>query len=92
MNVKIKYYGIFKDITNLSEEILEPKETAPNLKSVVSILSERYGSRFKDTILDMKTDECKGGMVILINELKGDLDQEIGEGDVISFFQMVTGG
>jgi len=92
VRVRIKYYGSFKDITNLSEEIFELKGTEHNLKSLVAMVSKKYGSKFADIIINPRTNEYREGIVILFNELKGDLDQKIKDGDVISFLPMVTGG
>lgn len=51
LRVKIKYFAIFREITNKREEELDVKEGA-TIKELLETLSERYGKRFKDLVFN----------------------------------------
>jgi MoaD family protein len=62
--VKIKYFAIFRKVTNKKEEELEIKEGS-TVKDLLEALSERYGKRFKDLIFDEKTGSLSGHLLLL---------------------------
>ena len=92
MKIKIRYYTFFKQTTNIGEEIVELKDIEHSLDEVADIISSKYGSKFRDLILDSKTNKHKMDFAILVNGLRGKWDQKILPGDIISFLPIFAGG
>ncbi|MBS7658799.1 MoaD/ThiS family protein [Candidatus Bathyarchaeota archaeon] len=51
MKVKVKYFAIFREITNKRDEELELQEGA-TVKDLLKILSDKYGKKFKDLVFN----------------------------------------
>jgi molybdopterin synthase sulfur carrier subunit len=51
LKVKVKYFAIFREITNKREEELEVKKGA-TVKDLLEALAERYGKKFRDLVFN----------------------------------------
>ncbi|MEM3392934.1 MAG: ubiquitin-like small modifier protein 1 [Candidatus Bathyarchaeia archaeon] len=49
--MKVKYFAIFREITNKRDEELELQEGA-TVKDLLKILSDKYGKKFKDLVFN----------------------------------------
>lgn len=51
MKVKVKYFAIFRELTNKREEELEVKEGS-TVKDLLEVLAEKYGKKFRDIVFN----------------------------------------
>ncbi|MEM3151387.1 MAG: ubiquitin-like small modifier protein 1 [Candidatus Bathyarchaeia archaeon] len=49
--MKVRYFAIFREITNKRDEELELQEGA-TVKDLLKILSDKYGKKFKDLVFN----------------------------------------
>jgi molybdopterin converting factor small subunit len=92
MKIRVRYYTFFKEKTNIAEELFELENRNHTLDEVANIVSNKYGSKFRELILDAETNEYRTDFVVIVNGIKGKWDQTILPGDIISFLPIFAGG
>lgn len=92
--ITVQAYATLRDI--LGSRNLEVSTPARTIGELVDFLSERYGSSFKEKLIDSRTNTLKGSYRVLVNgcdiESLSRLETKIREGDKILFFPPVGGG
>ena len=92
MDIKLRYFGFFDDLVGRKEEILGFTKRDQRIKDVIHLLFEKYGTTFANTLVDPNTNQVREGCVLLLNDIKGNMDDEIKDGDVISMLPVLAGG
>ncbi|NIS59216.1 MAG: MoaD family protein [Proteobacteria bacterium] len=90
--VVVKLFTTLRELTG--EKQIEVRGDA--VAEIVEKVVEKYGSKFRDTLLDKETGRIKPFYNILVNgirlSLREGLDTEVKDGDVIAIFPPVGGG
>lgn len=92
MEIKLRYFGFFNDLVDRKEESLGFTKHDMRIREVIYLLSEKYGTTLANTLIDPNTDQVREGCVLLLNDVKGHLEDEIKDGDVISMLPVLAGG
>ena len=92
MNIKLRYFGFFEDITGRKEESLGFTKDNLCVGDVIYLLSEKYGTPFINTLINPNTNQIREGCILLLNDTKGYLGEQINDGDVISMLPVLAGG
>lgn len=92
MTIKVKYFAFFKDLVGRDEDIIEVEQDNFDVWDLINLLSERYGNTFRNTLMNLETKQLKEGCILLLNDMKGHLDQRLKDGDAISFLPVLAGG
>ena len=92
MNIKLRYFGFFQDLVGRKEESRVFMKDNLRVGDVIHFLSEIYGTQFIDTLINPETNQIREGCVLLLNDMKGHLDEGIRDGDVISMLPVLAGG
>ena len=96
MKIRIKgFFSIKEALGGRGEGEMEVEHAT--IRELLTGLSERYGTRFKDQVLDPQTNEVRSENQILLNGrhyryLPEGLDTELKEGDFLAIFPLVAGG
>jgi len=90
--VTVRFYTTLRELTGEKQiEVI-----GDTLAVVVEKVVEKYGSKFRDALLDKDTDRIKSFYGILVNgvrvNLREGLNVEVKDGDVIAIFPPVGGG
>ena len=96
MKIKVSGYLTIRKVMG-EMCLLEIEKTKPTIIEVLAELSDRFGQRFKDLILDSKTKKIREDVRVLLNgrhhkHLKDGLETELKEGDEIALFPPIAGG
>lgn len=90
--VVVKFFTTLRELTGEKQTEVRGDTVAEIVEKVV----EKYGSKFRDTLLDKETGRIKPFYSILLNgvriSLREGLDTEVKDGDVIAIFPPVGGG
>lgn len=90
--VVVKFFTTLRELTGEKQTEVRGDTVAGIVEKVV----EKYGSKFRDTLLDEETGRVKPFYSILVNgirlSLREGLDTEVKDGDVIAIFPPVGGG
>ena len=66
------------------------------MTSVLQRLVDRYGARFREALLDPKTEQLRGSVVLLVNGrvLSGPerLEAQLADGDTVMLLPAIGGG
>lgn len=93
-NVTVQAYATLGDI--LGSRKVEVSATAKTVGELIDFLAERFGTSFKERLIDSQTNELKSSYRILVNgrniESLNKLKTKICEGDKVLFFPPVGGG
>jgi molybdopterin converting factor small subunit len=92
MDIKLKYFGFFENLAGRKEESLGFTRDVLRVRDVITYLSEKHGTPFRNTLMNPDTNQIREGCVLLLNDIKGCLDDEIENGDVISLLPVLAGG
>ena len=92
INIKIRYFGFFEDLVGLNEEVIGVNQKNFCVKDLIDLLSKKYGHNFKNTLIDSGTNDVREGCILLLNNMKGNLDERIKDGDVIFLLPILAGG
>jgi len=76
LNVKVKFYGVIRDVTKTSATELQMAEGS-TIRDLLNALHEKYGPAFADRVLDDKTGVRVYVKLFLNNGEVGTLDAEI---------------
>lgn len=92
--IRLKYLGNFRYVAGREEETIEINGN--KIQDVVDELRTRYGERFLEEIMDLKTGKLLSSFVFLLNGSNvfslGGLEAKVKRDDCISFVAMVGGG
>ncbi len=92
MEIELKYFGFFEDLTGRKEESFGFAGDVLCVRDVISRLSEKYGALFRDTLINPDTSQIREGCVLMLNDRKGHLEDEIRNGDAVSLLPVLAGG
>lgn len=92
--VTVQAYATLGDI--LKSRCTEVETSAKTVGDLIDFLTEKYGSSFKEKLIDPETSELHSSYRILVNgcniESLKKLKTRIREGDKILFFPPASGG
>jgi molybdopterin converting factor small subunit len=89
--VNVIFQGIFKEITEKGEMIMEVKNGC-TLRDLLLILAKTYGKDF-NSIINPKTGEISDEVCVLLNgESMGKPDVILNDNDIVYIGILVTGG
>lgn len=92
MNITVIYFAFFEDLVGQKKETIILDNDNLCMEDLINHLSEKYGPKFQDTLINSRTKQLKEGCVLLLNDMKGNLDHRVRDGDVISLLPMLAGG
>lgn len=92
MNIKVNYFGFFEDLLAQKEETIELYSDNSCVVDLFNLLSQKYGAKFKNIVMDSEKNQLKEGFILLLNDIKGNLNQRLKDGDVISLLPILAGG
>lgn len=95
MRVNVKYFATLREITGKREEQIILEEDS-SMRALLGHLVEMHGARFKDYVMDEKTNTPKAHLLFLINGtsisgLEG-LDTKLTEDCTVALMPPVGGG
>lgn len=95
-NINLIYLTLFQEITGKREEQIRIRSEA-TLKDLLGALSEKYGQKFKDALIDKKSNKVYNYNHITLNGklahlLEKNLDIKLKNGDRVVIAQAVSGG
>ena len=88
----VKLFGVLKDRAGKNRVFIPGKKT---ILEILTFLSEKYGPRVKDLLIEKQNGEMKRrtSVVILIEGMaQVDLQREVEEEEVVTIFPSVAGG
>lgn len=93
-SVKVKFSVVFKDVTGIEETDIEINEKT--IENLLEVLIARFGSDFKEKVIDDDTGELRRFVNIFVNgkdirNLSG-LDTEVDDGAEVRLIPAVAGG
>ena len=90
--VVVKFFATLRQLTGEKQTEVRGETVA----GIAEKLVEKYGSGFRDTLLNKETGRIKPFYSILVNGIRlsfrEGLDKEVKDGDVIAIFPPVGGG
>jgi len=97
LHVSVRYFTVLREIVGKKEETIEfRKDEKATLNLLLKCLSQKYGKKFDEYVLDPKTGECKGFLQFIVNGRSPSADLEfdtpLSDGDVIAILPPVSGG
>ena len=90
MKVKVKYLGAFTEATASKQETFELESAS--LGSLVDLMLERNGEKFRELLVDPSTGTPRGGVTLLVNAHRRDMDYGLSDGDEVALLTPVAGG
>ena len=88
----MKFFATVREVTGVKSIELK----AENIRELLQLLVQTYGSKFKDTVLDNDTGELKQFFSCMINgkriELLEGYDTVLKDDDAVALFPPVGGG
>ncbi len=95
IHIKVKFLGIFRELSGKSRVTLEFEEAA-TVRKVVQKLAETFSSRFKETLIDPELSDPRPNALILVNGkeigvLQG-LQTVLNDGDEMVLLPVAHGG
>ncbi len=90
LKIAIVYTSPFSEITHTESETVTLQ--GASLASLVGLLAEKHGPRFKQTLIDSDTGELLSGNVILLNGQRSGLKARLKDGDEVAFLMAMAGG
>jgi len=91
--MKLRFFATYRDITG-SKEIDIP--APPDVWSLLTLLSERYGKSFIKEALNPDGSEMGDNVIILVNGRNifymEDVNTPLTDTDVVSIFPLIAGG
>lgn len=90
INVKVKYLGAFKEAARSKEETCQME--AQSLGSLLERLIERNGEKFHSLLMDPSTSHLRGGITLLVNGHKREMEHKLSDGDEIALLTPIAGG
>jgi MoaD family protein len=90
MKVNVKYLGAFTDAAASKEETFELE--GASVGSLVDLMLERNGEKFRELMIDPSTENLRGGVTLLVNAHRRDMDYELSDGDEVALLTPVAGG
>ena len=89
IHVNYNNYFLRKTLNTSSEEVVFNKKMS--LSELIDVLSEKYGSKFKEIMVDSNTGKLK--LPVFINGAHVvDITHEINDKDNINVISLITGG
>ena len=92
MSIRVKYFVFFEELVGRREDIIRSTSVNFCIRDLVDLLSKKYGDQFRKTLIDSETKQIKEGLILLLNNIKGYLDQRIEDGDTIYLLSLLAGG
>ena len=90
--VKVKFFASVREIVGEKSVDVDVSD----IRELLSVLRERYGTKFADAVLDADTGELKRFYSCMVNgkriELLDGYDTRLNENDVVALFPPVGGG
>ncbi|MEM3606990.1 MAG: ubiquitin-like small modifier protein 1 [Candidatus Bathyarchaeia archaeon] len=90
--MKVKYFAIFRELTNKREEEIEVKEGA-TVKDLLEALAEKYGKKFKDIVFNGAVSDR---LIMLLDGVNiyslNNLETKLNENNVFVILPPVGGG
>ena len=90
MKVKVKYLGAFTEAAVSKEETFELE--GASLGSLVDLMLERNGEKFRELMIDPSTENLRGGVTLLVNAHRRDMEYGLSDGDEVALLTPVAGG
>lgn len=90
MVIKVRFEGPIRDVTQTEGGDIELEGT--NVCQLIDTLAARYGSRFKEFLVEPETGEYKEGILILSGGKRMDLDTALEDGQELVFIPAIAGG
>ena len=95
INVKVKFLGIFRQVSGRNQ-VLVKLEKPPTVGKTIEKLTEAFSSEFKRTLIDPELEDPRPNALILVNGkeisvLQG-LETEVEDGDEIALAPVSHGG
>ncbi len=90
MVIKVRFEGPIRDVARTEGE--DVKLEGSNLSNLIDLLAARYGSRFKEFLIDEETGEYREGILILSDGRRMDLETELTDGQELVFIPAIAGG
>ncbi len=88
----MKFFATVREITGTAKI----ETDADDIKGLLRLLREKYGSEFEETVIDTDTQELKQFFSCMINgkriELLDGYNTRLSDGDAIALFPPVGGG
>ena len=81
MKVKVNYYGLFREVLHISEEVLDV-EGEMRVRDMIDLILRRHP----------ELEKHKGSIFVSVNHRSADSEKFIKEGDEVSIFPPVGGG
>ncbi len=91
MWVDIVYEGLLKEKTGKWEEKVELCEST-TIKELLGDLSKKYGNNFQKLFFDPDNGQYREGILILVNNRKGELDSTLPNDAEVVFIPAIAGG
>jgi molybdopterin converting factor small subunit len=90
LKIKVKYLGAFTDAAKSKEEIC--KIDVPSLGALIDHLLARNGEKFDLLLMDPATESLRGGITILVNGHRRELEYKLSDGDEVTLLTPIAGG
>ncbi len=90
MKITVKYLGAFTDAASSKEETFELKNASVGL--LVDLMLERNGEKFRELLVDPSTGMPRGGVTLLVNAHRREMDYGLSDGDEVALLTPVAGG
>lgn len=101
MNVSVKYFNPFREITGKKDELVQLDE--PTIAGLVSKLANSYGTRFRQTILSPEVGNAGARITsdqvivaesigILVSGRYATVETRLQDGDEVAFLLKAVGG
>lgn len=90
MVIKVRFEGPIKDVARSEGEDIKLEGT--NVGQLIGALADRFGSRFKEFLIDEETGGYKEGILILSGGRRMDLETELEDGQELVFIPAIAGG
>ena len=90
IKIRVRYLGAFTDVTASKEETFELEDG--RVGSLVDRMLERNNDEFRKLMIDPSTDAPRGGVTLLVNAHRRDMDYGLSDGDEVVLLTPVAGG
>ncbi len=89
--IKVQYVGLLRQLTNCSEEEL-PMPAGSTLYSLIKLLGDKHGDRFRAEVFDSEKGDLRPGIVVLVNGALSTFQAPLKSGDQVVFLIALAGG